>query len=280
MTKAGRTGPLLIIGGAEDKKDEAVILREFVRLAKGARARIVVVTVATELPDEVGAEYSEVFKRLEVADVQVVHVRNREEASLPESIEAIQKATGIFFTGGSQLRITSLIGGTEFDKSVLHRYQNGAVIAGTSSGASMMAGTMIIGGESETNPSLGGVQLMPGMSLLPDVIIDQHFAQRGRIGRLVAAVANNPAYLGLGIDENTAVIVQNNCLEVIGAGSISILDGSTISHTNLPEIGHDDCIAVCGMQFHILPAGYRYDLAARQCYFESMDDASAKERKR
>lgn len=257
-------GQLVIIGGAEDKEGDCTILREFVRRAGGVSARIVVMTVATSLPEEVGRTYTEVFGRLGVEDVQIVDTGHREDGSDPRALEAIESATGVFFTGGDQARITSQLKDTELDKAIHRRYAEGIVVGGTSAGAAMMPDVMIVEGESETNPRIEVVEMGPGMGFLPGVVIDQHFLQRGRIGRLLSAVTQQPVVLGFGIDENTAVVVANEEFEVVGAGAVTVVDVAELTHTNLGQILKDEDLAICGAKLHILPHGYRFNLKTRQ----------------
>ncbi|MEW6495076.1 MAG: cyanophycinase [Cyanobacteriota bacterium] len=259
---------LVIIGGAEDKSGDCTVLREFVRRAGGVNARIVVMTVATELPREVGDDYLRVFERLGVEEVRIVDTVEREDASSSSYLEAIEKATGVFFTGGNQARISSVLKDTEIDKLLHKRLSEGLVIGGTSAGAAMMPDMMIVDGDSETNPRIEIVEMEPGMAFLPGVVIDQHFAQRGRIGRLLSAVAQQPVNLGFGIDENTAVVVNNNQFEVVGEGAVTVIDVSEITHTNLNSILKDEDLALCGVRLHILPHGYRFDLASRKPILE------------
>ena len=256
---------LVIIGGAEDKEGDCTILREFVRRAGGVNARIVVMTVATELPREVGDDYTRVFERLGAQEIRIVDTVEREDASSPTYLEAIEKATGVFFTGGNQARITSVLKDTEIDR-LLHKRlaEDGLVIGGTSAGAAMMPDMMIVQGESETNPRLEIVEMEPGMAFLPGVVIDQHFLQRGRTGRLISAVTHQPVNLGIGIDENTAIVVNNNQFEVIGEGAVTVFDVSEITHTNLGQILKDEDLAICNVKLHFLPHGYRFDLASRK----------------
>ena len=260
---------LVIIGGAEDRDGDCTVLREFVRKSGGVNARIVVMTVATELPREVGDDYLRVFERLGVEDVRIVDTVEREDAGSSTYLEAIEKATGVFFTGGNQARITSVLKDTKIDKLLHERLSDGLVIGGTSAGAAMMPDMMIVEGDSETNPRIEIVEMEPGMAFLPGVVIDQHFAQRGRIGRLLSAVAQQPVNLGFGIDENTAVVVNNNQFEVIGEGAVTVLDVSEITHTNLNSILKDEDLALCGVKLHILPHGYRFDLASRKPIVEA-----------
>lgn len=256
-------GELVIIGGAEDKEGECKILREFVRRSGGLDAHIVVMTVATGLPGEVGAQYIDIFERLGAKDVQVVDTGKREDASDPRAIEAISQSTGVFFTGGNQARITECLKDTELEAVLHRRFSEGIVIAGTSAGAAMMPDMMIVEGEGETNPRREVARMDRGMGFLPNVIIDQHFAQRGRLGRLLSALAQQPASLGFGIDENTAISINGKILEVIGEGAVTIVDESTVTHNNMAELLHDEALALCGAKLHILPHGYKFDLEQR-----------------
>lgn len=261
-------GQLVIIGGAEDKEGDCIILREFVRRAGGINARIVVMTVATELPREVGDNYIRVFERLGVEDVRIVDTVERDDASSSTYLEAIEKATGVFFTGGNQARITSILKDTEIDKLLHKRLSEGLVIGGTSAGAAMMPDMMIVEGDSETNPRIEIVEMEPGMGFLPGVVIDQHFLQRGRIGRLLSAVTQQQVVLGFGIDENTAVVVSNNQFEVVGEGAVTVVDLAEMTHTNLGQILRDEDLALCGVRLHILPHGYRFDMRSRSPILE------------
>ena len=264
MALSDTRGQLVIIGGAEDKEKECKVLREFVRCAEGVDARIVVMTAATELPREVGEDYIRVFKRLGVEDVRIVDTVTREDASSSTALEAIEKATGVFFTGGDQARITSILKDTEIDAAIHKRYSEGIVVAGTSAGAAVMPDVMIVEGESETNPRIEVVEMGPGMGFLPGVVIDQHFSQRGRLGRLIAALAQQPAVLGFGIDENTALVVSNDQFEVVGEGAVTVVDQSEMTYSNIGGILKDEALAVCGAKLHILPQGYKFDLKTRK----------------
>ena len=264
MESSEARGQLVIIGGAEDKEGDCAILREFVRRAGGLKARIAVMTVATELPREVGENYIRVFGKLGVEDVRIVDTVAREDASASNALQAIERATGVFFTGGDQARITSILKDTEVAAAIHRKYAEGIVVGGTSAGAAMMPDVMIIEGEGETNPRVETVKMGPGMGFLPGVVIDQHFAQRGRLGRLLSAVTQQPVVLGFGIDENTAVLVNNNKLEVIGEGAVTVIDVSDITYTNLDSILKDEDLALCNVKLHILPHGYQFDLGSRK----------------
>lgn len=265
MTDITQThGKLLVIGGAEDREGECVILKEFVKLAKGPRARIVVMTVATDHPEESFADYKKVFQKMGVDDVKLVDVSAREDADSVRAAELLEEATGVFFTGGDQLHITSLLGGTPLHEILHKRFEKGLVLAGTSAGAAMMSNSMFIRGRSEDTPRFGGMELGPGMDFLRGALIDTHFSQRGRIGRLLTAVAHYPQDLGLGVDENTAMIVQGQEFEVIGEGSVTVVDAGDITYTNLPDIDDGEAIALYNVKLHVLPAGHRFDLGERK----------------
>lgn len=260
-----QTGQLIIIGGAEDKEGECKILREFIRRAGGREARIAVMTVATSLPGEIGLEYRDLFEKLGADVVDIVDTERREDASYSRNLEIIENATGVFFTGGDQARITEILKDSEIDELLHQKFDRGLVIGGTSAGAAMMPDIMIVEGEGETNPRLDTVTLEPGMGFLSQVAIDQHFSQRGRLGRFVSALIQQPAVLGFGIDENTAIAVNGDEIEVIGEGAVTIVDVANISHTNLNESLDDEALAICGAKLHILPNGYCFSLKQRDC---------------
>jgi cyanophycinase len=261
-------GQLVIIGGAEDREGDCTVLREFVRRAGGIHSRIAVVTAATSMPREVGEDYIRVFERLGAEQVDVINNGSREGADHAEFIGMAKEATGIFFTGGDQSRIIDLIKDTKLDEIIHHRYQqDGIVIGGTSAGAAMMPDAMIVEGESQSTPRVNVVDMGPGMGFLPGIVVDQHFAQRGRLGRLLAALVQQPAVLGIGIDENTAIIVEGDEFEVVGHGSITVVDESESTHNNLEDLLKDEAVAVCGVKLHILPHGYRFNLKTRKPVF-------------
>lgn len=258
-------GTLLIIGGNEDKTGECRILRKFLSLSGGRKAYIGVFTTATELPGEVGAEYKELFELLGAERVDLVYIGERREAAERAAAERVARYTGMFFTGGDQLRLTSILGGTAIEKAIADNFHKGGVIAGTSAGASVMSHTMIIGGDSSETPKKSTISMAEGMGLLDRVVIDQHFAQRGRINRLLAVVAQNPNVLGIGIDEDTALLVESagNC-RVVGSQTVTIVDGRKIVHTNISESSRFDPLAITNVMLHILPAGFGYDLVRRE----------------
>lgn len=254
---------MMAVGGSEDTEKDAVILKEFVRLAGGAKARLVVMTVATDHPEEVGKEYAQAFKALGIDQVEAVDVSQREDAQSEQGIKKVHEATGIYFTGGDQLHITALLGGSKMHQELFTRFTKGVVIGGTSAGASMMGNSMILKGEPSISPRFGAVEIGPGMDFVVGAIIDVHFSERARLGRLITAVAHCPQDIGIGIDENTAFVVNDSRFEVIGEGSVTVVDAGGISFTNLPEIEKDENLALFGVQIHVLPSGHKYDFETR-----------------
>lgn len=261
----GDHGPLLIIGGAEDKEGDCLILRRLLDLSGGSAARVAVITAATDEPEATGKEYMRVFRRLGAGDVTVVDVPNRDAANEPSLAGALMNATAVFFTGGDQLRITSCAGGTLFDRTIRQLHRHGVLIAGTSAGASVMSDTMIVAGDSDDAPKKCTTKMAPGLGLLKEVVIDQHFAQRGRVGRLLSALAQNPRVIGVGLDEDTAILVGSDLrFSVIGSQTVTVLDGCAIRHTNASESSPDDPLALSQVVMHILPSDYGFDFLARQ----------------
>jgi cyanophycinase len=257
-------GALVIIGGAEEREGDCVILRAFMRLAGGRSADIVVLTAATSEPQEAGETYIEVFERLGAASVWVVDTRDQNDANHVDAVRAIGQATGIFFTGGDQARIVERIRGTLLEDVIRKRHAEGAVIAGTSAGAAIMPDVMIVRGDSETSPRGDAVTLGTGMGFVSGILIDQHFAQRGRLGRLLTALLLKPTTLGVGVDENTALIVQGEEFEVLGEGAVTVVDESATTYNNLKSVWRDQSMSVFGVKLHVLSEGCRFNIATRQ----------------
>jgi cyanophycinase len=272
-------GKLVAIGGGDIREGDAPLLKEFIKLAKGPRARVVVMTVATDDPAAAAAEYKAAFKRLGVDDVKAVDVSSRADTLKPEALEAVKQATGLFFTGGDQLHITSLVGGTEMQRLIHQRYEKGLVIGGTSAGAAMMSNSMILDGPSDESPRVGAVEIGPGMDLIVGAVIDTHFSQRGRYGRLLTAVAHYPQDLGIGIDEKTAMIVNRSEFEVVGEGSVFVIDAGAMTYTSLPYTEKGDGLSLYDVRVHVLSAGARFDLSKREPIVEKDDDAPQKKGK-
>ncbi len=255
---------LIVIGGREDKVGDALVLREVARHV--GTGKLVVTAVASSDPDGLFEEYDEVFRKLGVRTVENLEIRSRSDAKDKKVVSVLDDATAVFFTGGDQLRITSQIGDTPVFNRIREIYSAGGVIAGTSAGASVVCGTMLVGGTSRTSPRLGdSVQMAPGLGFIRDMIIDQHFAERGRMGRLMGAVSQNPKTLGLGIDENTAVVIDMaESFYVVGAGAVYAIDGRYISYSNVNESDAEKTLAVYDLKLHVLTEGDAFDLTTRR----------------
>jgi cyanophycinase len=257
-----RTGPLLIIGGHEDKDGDRTILKALARLLDGGR--LVIATVASHQPEGYFDAYKEAFAGLGVTDLVELYVEERSDSGDAEVLAKLEGAAGVFFTGGDQLRISSQIGDTPIEKRILELHQAGAVIAGTSAGASVMSETMLVKGPSAESYRIGELRMAPGLGLMQDVIIDQHFAERGRYGRLLGAVAHNPRLLGVGVDEDTALLVEGREGRVLGAGAVYVVDGEASTHSNIAEARSDDALSIFDVRMHVLSAGDRFDFEARR----------------
>ena len=277
-------GKLISIGGAEDKGTdlelgiinrnnlnffELGILNRIVEEVGGKDKRIEVVTTASSIPEEVGDNYIGAFSKLGCNNIGHMPIRNREDASGEAYLERLKVCDALMFSGGNQLRLTAMFGGTTFLEILHKRYQNEKfVIAGTSAGAMAMSNTMIYQGNATTAHLKGEVKITPGLAFLKDVIIDSHFNKRGRFPRLAQAVAANPSAIGIGLGEDTGVIVTNgNELEAIGSGAVIIIDGHNIRHTNIADIEEGSPFSVENLLVHILERGNKFNLNARK--FES-----------
>ena len=258
------TGTVIVIGGAEDKIRDRIILNRFVALAGGEDAVVVVISTASSLGQEAGERYRQIFTELGVGTVRPLHAMTRAQANDETFARAVRDATGVFLTGGNQLRLSSTIGGTRLAEAILERFQHGAVIAGTSAGASAMSSHMIAFGASGATPKHRMAAIAAGLGVLPGVIVDQHFQQRNRLGRLLSLIAQNPSLLGIGVDEDTAGVVGPDLvLEVIGRGSITIVDGAA-AETDAWEVRGHRPVMISGVVLHSLPSGYSFDLRRRQ----------------
>ncbi len=256
-------GHVIVIGGAEDKVRERVILTRFIALAGGPDARIAVISTASSLGPLAGEMYRRIFGEMGARDVAPIHAMTRVQANDRSSARTVRDATGVFLTGGNQLRLSSTIGGTALAQAVVQRHREGAVIAGTSAGASAMSTHMVAFGASGATPKQRMVQMAAGLGILPGVIVDQHFEQRNRLGRLLAIIAQNPSLLGIGIDEDTAGVVgPDRVLEVIGRRSVTVIDGAE-SETDAWEVRAHKPLMISNVVLHSLPSGYRFDLERR-----------------
>ncbi|MBK8497299.1 MAG: cyanophycinase [Flavobacteriales bacterium] len=274
-------GKLIAIGGNEDKgKDpeaghqtkvfthnfiEEGILRRVVDELVGPSARIAVITSASSIPAEVGANYIEAFGKLGVKDIDVLDIRERGDVK-PDMIKRLSKCDGVMMSGGNQLRLTTIFGGTAFLQLMKRRYQEetGFVIAGTSAGAMCMSSTMIYQGHSSSGLIKGGVKMTTGASLIHDVIIDSHFVERGRFSRLTQAVAGNPNAIGIGLGEDTGVVISEaDMLETIGSGQVMIFDGHEISYSDYADVEEGEPFSIEGMKVHIISKGHSYSVQQR-----------------
>lgn len=263
MAKTVHTS-LLIIGGAEDKVGRATVLRRFVRLAGGRQARIVVIPSASSFPDEAVQTYNTIFSRLGTPKVVVVDPQSRPGAADSSLVQAMDEATGVFITGGNQLRLSQLFVGTPLAEAIMRAHARGTVVAGTSAGASIMSQFMISLGADGVTPRQRSSQLTAGLGLLPGVIIDQHFDQRARYGRLMSLVAGSPNLLGVGIDEDTAAEVRDGRkLTVVGSGAVFVVDART-AVSDVPQARRHAPLLISGAIVHSLPSGATFDLHTAQ----------------
>jgi cyanophycinase len=276
-TSHGGRGPVVVIGGAEDKRGERLVLSRLVEMA-GPDPHLVVLSTASMRGEEAIARYGELFTEMGAARVTGLRPLTREEADDPAASATVIGANGVFLTGGNQVRLVSVIGGTRLEDALFSARDRGAVIAGTSAGASAVAAHMVAFGRPGASPRHRMVHISAGLGLIEDVIVDQHFEQRGRMGRLLAAVAISPKLLGLGLDEDTAAIIYaDRTLEVVGKGSVTIVDGSKVS-TDAYQIKAHRPMMVSGAVVHALPAGYWFDLRARKLIPpETMEEKEASE---
>jgi cyanophycinase len=256
-------GVLVPIGGAEDKAGPAPVLARFVALAGGSRASIVVISTASSLGAEITGVYLQAFDRLGAARVLGMRPETRAEADEPGLAAAVEQATGVFMTGGNQMKLSTALGGTRLGAAIRAAHQSGAVVGGTSAGASALARHMISFGAEGATPKQRMSQLSAGLGLLDGVVIDQHFRQRNRIGRLLSLVATSPELLGIGLDENTAAVIgPDGVAEVIGRGVLTVVDGRRLV-TNTATAKRTAPLLVSGAVLHTLPEGSRFDLGAR-----------------
>jgi cyanophycinase len=262
-SKAGRGGHLVVIGGGEDRKRDKKILSRFIELAGGTDAKIAVLTAASKVPEDMWNIYDEAFGDLGVRTRIPIHARSRADANDPHLAEEVISADGIFMTGGDQKRLLAMIGGTALDEAMHRAFkERNACIGGTSAGASAMSGHMLAEGKAELRPGKGPVNLAAGLGFLQRVVIDQHFSERQRLARLLTAVAHNPYLLGVGIDEDTALVIERGAgIEVLGEGAVTVIDGRHMI-SNFLDAGERDSIELINVKLHMLPAGSRYVLAS------------------
>ncbi|HMX19901.1 MAG TPA: cyanophycinase [Anaerolineales bacterium] len=258
------TTTLMPMGGALDERKDPTVLQEFLRRAGGKKARIVILPQASARRDT-GKEYIELFKAFGAKEVVSFEFRKRSEAGTAEQIKLIRKASGIFFSGGTQMRIAAAMGGTALEAEIHAAYRRGCIVGGTSAGASILSKTMIAYGNGGPTPRERIIQFSAGLGFTDKFIFDQHFRQRDRLGRLIYAVSSHPGVIGVGIDEDTAAIVEDNArLTVAGSGAVTIVDGFQIADTDVAEIEHGGAVAVSNLLVHVLTHNSVFDGRTRK----------------
>jgi cyanophycinase len=262
-------GWIVPVGGAEEKIQDPRILSRFVELAAEETddgARIAIIPTASELADT-GPRYEKIFLELGASAAFALPFFERADAEKTELLAQLETATGVFFTGGNQLRIATILGGTPVAKLVRRLNASGRIVGGTSAGAAILPEHMIAHGQMGSTPIAGMVQLSPGLGLTNRVVVDQHFRQRDRLGRLLAGLAYNPFAIGLGLDEDTAAfIAPDNVLHVVGSGAVTVVDVSRLEHSSIADTSEGKPICMTGIKLHILPDGGSYDLHLRTAH--------------
>jgi cyanophycinase len=264
IPEGGTRGWIVPIGGAENKENDRDILQHFVEVSGGASANIVVIPTASRL-SETGPRYEKIFNELGADKVAVMDFDTRRDCQEPGRLGRIEEATGIFFTGGNQLRLTTLLGGTPVAKLIRTRNAHGVTVGGTSAGASILSEHMIAYGDEGSAVISGSVRLAPGLGLTNRFIIDQHFRQRDRLGRLITALTYNPFAVGIGLDEDTAAFIgPDETVEVSGSGGVTIVDASEVSYSSVAESVEGQPVCVLGLRLHFLIAGATFNLHTRR----------------
>lgn len=256
-------GYLLIIGGSEDRQGEMLVLTRFVELCGGKDQPIVVMTAASEIPDEVWSQYKAAFAALDVHHLSHVHLDAPKEASSEKVLAPLRQARGVFMTGGDQKRLMEMLLDTPLHEELRTAYrERGVCVAGTSAGASAMSRLMLAEGDSDLQPEKGAVELESGLGMVSHIVVDQHFAQRGRLPRLLSVLAEHPELYGIGIDENTALAIRpGHGIEVVGEGGIALVDGRNML-SNLADIPKHASPRLINIRLHVLPSGTRFSAGA------------------
>jgi cyanophycinase len=263
-TEAGARGYVVAIGGAEDKAGDRDILRRFARLCGGRRARIAILPTASQL-DDTGHRYARLFRELDVREAYTVRLESRADCDRRDRLEDLERADGIFITGGNQLRLSTTLGGTAADAALRSLYAAGRHVAGTSAGAAYLCQHMIAFGDEGPTPRAGAVQVVAGLGLTRRVIIDQHFRQRDRIGRMLTALAYNPYPIGLGLDEDTAAFLSpENVVEVEGSGLLTVIDAHDVEFDSIADAEKGAVVSLINVRLHLLGRGATYNLLTRE----------------
>jgi cyanophycinase len=264
VAEGQQRGWIVPIGGAENKENSPQILKRFVAIAGGDGARIVVIPTASQLRDT-GARYERLFRELGAGQATALDFDTRRDAEESGRMEVLQAATGIFFTGGNQLRLSTLLGGTPIAKAIRTANAAGVPVAGTSAGAAFICEHMIAFGDEGSTPIAGSVRLAPGLGLTNRFVIDQHFRQRDRLGRLLTALAYNPFAVGIGLDEDTAAfIAPDNTVHVEGSGGITVVDAAEVQFSSMANIEEGRPVCLLGVKLHILTQGATFNLHTRR----------------
>jgi len=263
VAEGATRGWIVPIGGAENKENDRRILRRFVEASGGEDADIVVIPTASKM-HETGPRYEALFRELGAASVSVMDFDTRRDCQEANRLERLDRATGIFFTGGNQLRLTALLGGTPVAQLIRKRNAAGVTVGGTSAGASILSEHMIAFGDEGSSVIAGSVRLAPGLGLTNRFVIDQHFRERDRLGRLITALAYNPFAIGIGLDEDTAVFIgPDETLEVEGSGGVTVVDASEVSFSSADSVSEGQPVAVLGLKIHVLTPGTTFNLSTR-----------------
>jgi cyanophycinase len=253
----------MAIGGAINL-NRPIILQEFCRRAGGSQGAVVIITTASGQPAESGAFYSQALEALGMQQTPAaINIQQRQDAHRLEYVEMLRQATGVFITGGNQVRLSATLGGTPVETALHAAFNRGAVIAGTSAGAAILSRVMLAFGKNGGTPRQRIAQFVPGFGLTDHLIFDQHFRQRDRLGRLLYAVANHPGVLGVGVDENTAAILEDDALTVFGQNAVTIVDGVDMAATDVAEIDGCQPVAISGVRLHVLTHGCVFDTVQR-----------------
>ena len=264
VAEGATRGAIIPIGGAEDKLGDTAVLRRFVALAGGDKARIAIIPTASQL-DDTGERYETLFRDLGAGRARALDIDSRDDGERSSLLDKLEKATAVFLTGGNQLRLATILGGTPVAQAIRRLNAAGVPVAGTSAGAAFLSEHMIAGGDEGGTPTAGGVTLAPGLGLTNRVVIDQHFRQRGRLGRLLAALSYNPFGIGLGLDEDTAAVIgPTNLIEVVGSGAVTILDPGDLEYSSMADAERSDPVTMIGLRLHVLTSGATFDLERRK----------------
>jgi len=265
MLKASFQGRLIAIGGNEDKENELVVLKRVVQEIGKTKFKVAVFTTASEEPEERAKDYTEVFTTLGATEIVIFDIRERTQANDIAFVRKMENVDLIFLAGGDQLRLTTILGGSKIFQTIKEKLEAGALIAGTSAGAAVFSDTMIYDGKSEEGLFKGRVLTTSGFGFVENIVFDTHFMDRGRLGRLMQIATTNPTCIGVGIGENSGVILDGDgVIEVIGTGQVIIVDASHIKHSNIMDIDRGESIAVENMCIHSLASGYGYNFKKRE----------------